>query len=112
MLENQVWLHIFNAYVVTSIILWLFDKLSPYSFSNNREKHKNALEKRDFNLKECFWFCMTSITPQGGGEAPKNISGRMVVAIWWIFGFIVIACYTANLGMKSEFNLHRRRKEN
>ena len=41
---------------------------------------------------------MTSITPQGGGEAPKNISGRMVVAIWWIFGFIIIACYTANLG--------------
>lgn len=41
---------------------------------------------------------MTSITPQGGGESPKNISGRMVVAIWWIFGFIVIACYTANLG--------------
>lgn len=41
---------------------------------------------------------MTSITPQGGGEAPKNISGRFVVAIWWIFGFIVIACYTANLG--------------
>lgn len=57
MLENEVWLHIFNAYVATSIILWLFDKLSPYSFSNNREKHKNALEKRDFNLKECFWFC-------------------------------------------------------
>ena len=57
MLENEVWLHIFNAYLVTSIILWLFDKLSPYSFGNNREKNKNALEKRDFNLKECFWFC-------------------------------------------------------
>ena len=67
-LENEVWLHIFNAYVATSIILWLFDKFSPYSFGNNREKYKNSLEKRDFNLKESFWFCMTSITPQGGGE--------------------------------------------
>ena len=32
-------------------------------------------EKRYFNLKEALWFCMTSLTPQGGGEAPKNLSG-------------------------------------
>ena len=40
---------------------------------------------------------MTSLTPQGGGEAPKNLSGRMVAATWWLFGFIIIASYTANL---------------
>src|SRR6185295_9579795 len=34
---------------------------------------------------------------QGGGEAPKNISGRLVAATWWLFGFIIIASYTANL---------------
>lgn len=33
----------------------------------------------------------------GGGEAPKNISGRLVAATWWLFGFIIIASYTANL---------------
>lgn len=33
----------------------------------------------------------------GGGEAPKNLSGRLVAATWWLFGFIVIASYTANL---------------
>ena len=40
---------------------------------------------------------MTSLTPQGGGEAPKNLSGRLVAATWWLFGFIMIASYTANL---------------
>ena len=40
---------------------------------------------------------MTSLTPQGGGEAPKNLSGRLVAATWWLFGFIIIASYTANL---------------
>ncbi|KIH68820.1 Ligand-gated ion channel [Ancylostoma duodenale] len=53
---------------------------------------------------------MTSLTPQvlvltqcikvflsGGGEAPKNISGRLAAATWWLFGFIIIASYTANL---------------
>ncbi|KAG8261589.1 Ionotropic receptor 25a [Homalodisca vitripennis] len=33
----------------------------------------------------------------GGGEAPKNFSGRLVAATWWLFGFIIIASYTANL---------------
>lgn len=33
----------------------------------------------------------------GGGEAPKNVSGRLVAATWWLFGFIIIASYTANL---------------
>lgn len=55
--------------------MWVFDKWSPYSYQNNREKYKDDEEKREFNLKECLWFCMTSLTPQGGGEAPKNLSG-------------------------------------
>lgn len=77
--------------------MWIFDRWSPYSYQNNREKYKDDEEKREFNLKECLWFCMTSLTPQGGGEAPKNLSGRLVAATWWLFGFIIIASYTANL---------------
>jgi len=46
------------------------------------------------------------LTPQGGGEAPKNLSGRLVAATWWLFGFIIIASYTANLG-----KLARRTRE-
>lgn len=33
----------------------------------------------------------------GGPEAPKNISCKLVAATWWLFGFIIIASYTANL---------------
>lgn len=80
-----------------SFLMWIFDRWSPYSYQNNREKYKDDEEKREFNLKECLWFCMTSLTPQGGGEAPKNLSGRLVAATWWLFGFIIIASYTANL---------------
>lgn len=45
--------------------MWLFDRWSPYSYQNNREKYRDDEEKREFNLKECLWFCMTSLTPQG-----------------------------------------------
>ena len=96
-LEGSVWICILAAYFVTSFIMWIFDKYSPYSFQNNQEKHKDDEEKRLFDLKECLWFCMTSLTPQGGGEAPKSFSGRLVAATWWLFGFIIIASYTANL---------------
>ncbi|GLH09406.1 Chemosensory protein [Gryllus bimaculatus] len=96
-LENEVWLCILAAYFFTSFLMWIFDRWSPYSYQNNREKYKDDEEKREFNLKECLWFCMTSLTPQGGGEAPKNLSGRLVAATWWLFGFIIIASYTANL---------------
>ena len=37
------------------------------------------------------------LSVQGGGEAPKNLSGRLLAATWWLFGFIIIASYTANL---------------
>uniref|UniRef100_A0A1A9WKV0 Ionotropic glutamate receptor C-terminal domain-containing protein n=1 Tax=Glossina brevipalpis TaxID=37001 RepID=A0A1A9WKV0_9MUSC len=96
-LETNVWLCILAAYFFTSFLMWVFDRWSPYSYQNNREKYKDDEEKREFNLKECLWFCMTSLTPQGGGEAPKNLSGRLVAATWWLFGFIIIASYTANL---------------
>ncbi|KAI1287393.1 Glutamate receptor [Halotydeus destructor] len=96
-LEYSVWICITGAYFFTSTLLWIFDRTSPYSYQNNQEKYKDDDEKRLFTLKESLWFCITSLTPQGGGEAPKALSGRLVAATWWLFGFIIIASYTANL---------------
>lgn len=94
-----------------SLILWIFDRFSPYSYQNNRDKYADDDEQRLFDLKESLWFCMTSLTPQGGGEAPKSkrkrhvlqrqvnsnmnnlwiysvgLSGRLVAATWWLFGY-------------------------
>jgi ionotropic glutamate receptor len=96
-LEYSVWISITGAYFFTSILLWFFDRSSPYSYMNNPSRYKHDVEKRFFTMKESLWFCITSLTPQGGGEAPKALSGRLVAATWWLFGFIVIASYTANL---------------
>lgn len=52
---------------------------------------------RQFNLKESFWFALTSFTPQGGGEAPKALSGRTLVAAYWLFVVLMLATFTANL---------------
>ncbi|XP_015795628.1 uncharacterized protein LOC107371996 [Tetranychus urticae] len=63
---------------------------------DDNEKGCSTNDKR-FNLKESFWFCLISLTPQGGGEAPSGLSGRLLAATWWLFGFILVASYTANL---------------
>lgn len=55
--------HAMNIFHI-SFLMWIFDRWSPYSYQNNRNKYKDDEEKREFNLKECLWFCMTSLTPQ------------------------------------------------
>lgn len=92
-LQSDVWLCILGAYLLTSSVIALFDYYSPYS-SRNVE---SADDKQSFTIKESMWFCFLSLTPQGGGEGPKALSGKLVTATWWLFGFIVIASYTANL---------------
>lgn len=52
---------------------------------------------REFTLKESFWFALTSFTPQGGGEAPKALSSRILVAAYWLFVVLMLATFTANL---------------
>ncbi|XP_061180495.1 ionotropic receptor 25a-like [Saccostrea echinata] len=97
-LDEKVWLCIIAAYFLFSGLLYVFDKLSPYSYQNNKKNYENVTpEPRVFTIKEGIWFCMMSLTPQGGGEAPRALSGRLIAATWWLFGFIVIATYTANL---------------
>lgn len=33
----------------------------------------------------------------GGGEAPKALSGRVIVAAYWLFVVLMLATFTANL---------------
>ncbi|XP_055955911.1 ionotropic receptor 25a isoform X2 [Patella vulgata] len=97
-LDEDVWFCIIGAFFLFSILICVFDKLSPFSYQNNTiDWNGEGSEPRVFTLKEGIWFCMMSLTPQGGGETPRALSGRLVAATWWLFGFIIIATYTANL---------------
>ncbi|CAB4060325.1 GRIN [Lepeophtheirus salmonis] len=53
------------------------EKFSPYSYSN--AKHLYPEGGRNFSFGESLWFAVTSLTPQGGGECPKALSGRILV---------------------------------
>ncbi|KAH8386835.1 hypothetical protein KR093_002841, partial [Drosophila rubida] len=94
-LRVEVWVSIVAALIGTALMIWFMDKYSPYSSRNNREAY--PYECREFTLRESFWFALTSFTPQGGGEAPKAVSGRLLVAAYWLFVVLMLATFTANL---------------
>ncbi|XP_057657197.1 uncharacterized protein LOC130894392 isoform X2 [Diorhabda carinulata] len=94
-LKLEVWFSIVAALVVTGFMVWFLDKYSPYSARNNKKAYPYPC--REFTLKESFWFALTSFTPQGGGEAPKALSGRTLVAAYWLFVVLMLATFTANL---------------
>ncbi|CAL4178048.1 unnamed protein product, partial [Meganyctiphanes norvegica] len=94
-LRWEVWVSIMAALVVTGFMIWLLDRYSPYSAQNNAHAYSQPFRK--FTLKESFWFALTSFTPQGGGEAPKALSGRILVAAYWLFVVLMLATFTANL---------------
>ena len=94
-LKPEVWYGVLAAVVVVSFLLWALDRFSPYSYHNNRAAYPEGA--RDFTLGESIWFALTSLTPQGGGECPKALSGRVLVAAYWLFIVLMIATFTANL---------------
>nr|QKN21273.1 ionotropic receptor [Bactrocera dorsalis] len=94
-LRVEVWFSIIAALVGSALMIWLLDKYSPYSYRNNRAAYQYPC--REFTLRESFWFALTSFTPQGGGEAPKAVSGRIMVAAYWLFVVLMLATFTANL---------------
>ncbi|XP_075156258.1 ionotropic receptor 8a isoform X1 [Haematobia irritans] len=94
-LRFEVWMSIVGALVSTAIVIWLLDTYSPYSARNNKKAYPYPC--REFTLRESFWFALTSFTPQGGGEAPKAISARILVAAYWLFVVLMLATFTANL---------------
>ncbi|XP_076361370.1 ionotropic receptor 25a-like [Tachypleus tridentatus] len=94
-LKPEVWWGVLGGIVATGLCLWILDRYSPYSNRNNRQSYSQSC--REFNLKESFWFVLTSFTPQGGGEVPKSLSGRVLVAGYWLFVVLILATFTANL---------------
>ncbi|XP_077995962.1 glutamate receptor ionotropic, kainate 2-like [Glandiceps talaboti] len=109
-LNIWVWGCILAAFFIVGVLLYLLDRLSPYSNHNQRrQEHIHPHYTDDFDLKNSLWFTFASFMQQaapwkvqgpsqeGGDTTPISFSGRILSAFWWFFALIVIATYTANL---------------
>ena len=62
----------FLNWLEKTLIFKIWIHILIYKFFNivkNREAYPEGA--REFSFGECIWFCLTSLTPQGGGECPK-----------------------------------------
>ncbi|CAD6204011.1 GSCOCT00009832001.2-RA-CDS, partial [Cotesia congregata] len=93
----KVWVCSLAAFISTSLLIYIFDRWSPYSYRNDPHNKYNRHHTRIFTLRNSFWYTMSCLGPSGGGPPPKNFSGQILACSWWGFGFITIAAYSANL---------------
>lgn len=84
-LETDVWFCILGAYFFTSFLMYVFDRWSPYSYQNNKEKYADDDEKREFTMRECLWFCMTSLTPQVNIRLNLKQKYRIITIIFVVY---------------------------
>ncbi|XP_019635244.1 PREDICTED: glutamate receptor ionotropic, delta-1-like [Branchiostoma belcheri] len=88
----QVWACILGSILIVGFILYILNRISPYSSFGTDEPDADA-----FNLSNSVWFAYGSLVQQGGEANPRASSGRMLSGFWWFFTLIMISTYTANL---------------
>ncbi|EZA53719.1 hypothetical protein X777_06826 [Ooceraea biroi] len=96
-LDYHVWLNFAAGFLLTSILIYLFERCLLISYKNAPEKYRGQPNSRYAKLRECFWFCLMSFTSESCGELPKNLAGKLAAVVWWLFVFVIVAVYNANL---------------
>ena len=97
-LSFEIWVYVFAAYVLVSLLLFVLARFSPYEWYNPHPCNQDSdVVENQFTLMNSFWFTIGSLMQQGSEVAPRAMSTRLVSAIWWFFTLIIISSYTANL---------------
>ncbi|KAL8573211.1 hypothetical protein ACOMHN_036196 [Nucella lapillus] len=96
---TEAWLCLFGVIVLTSILLFLFERFSPKGkeSDSDMEDASGEVVPRAFDLKESIWFVIGSVTLAGGGDPPRCLASRLLVAGFWFFSVVIMSTFTANL---------------
>ncbi|XP_069125666.1 glutamate receptor ionotropic, kainate 2-like [Argopecten irradians] len=89
-----VWGCIAIAIVCVGLLLFIVNRLSPYTAYNRRHKDSSPEE---VSLTSNMWLVFGTFVNQGGVTYPTAISGRCIVGFWWVFTILITSTYTANL---------------
>ncbi|CAG9768246.1 unnamed protein product [Ceutorhynchus assimilis] len=97
-LSSKVWFYIGALYLFISFVLVLIARMSTEDWENPHpcEQSPSELENM-WDLKNCCWLTLGSITTQGCDILPKGGFTRLATASWWFFSLIITSSYTANL---------------
>uniref|UniRef100_A0A8C5S3G1 Glutamate receptor n=1 Tax=Laticauda laticaudata TaxID=8630 RepID=A0A8C5S3G1_LATLA len=91
---KETWASILLAYLLSSLCLFLAGRMSPSEWNGNQEN--------DFTFLNSLWFGAGALTLQGTIPQPRSLSVRVISAIWWLFGIVVLAAYIAGFSFVLE----------
>ncbi|XP_070615194.1 probable glutamate receptor [Erythrolamprus reginae] len=91
---KETWAGILLAYLLSSLCLFLAGRMSPSEWNENRENN--------FSFLNSLWFGAGALTLQGTIPPPKSLAVRVISAIWWLFGIVVLSAYIAGFSFVLE----------
>jgi hypothetical protein len=102
-LTKEVWASLIIALFAVTLIFYLVSKLSI-----ERDISENANQSND-RISLCASLCYSFgvLVYQVSGVYPHSISSRIVSSVWWLFVFLTITSYLANLTAQSVTNRMR-----
>ncbi|TGZ62499.1 hypothetical protein CRM22_007409 [Opisthorchis felineus] len=97
-LAPKVWLYVVAIYLAVCLCMFAAARLSPYEWNAPHPCDEDSdVTKNQFTLLNSFYYYISALLNQGVELAPQATSTRLLTGVWWFFGLIIIATYTANL---------------
>ncbi|XP_049528884.1 glutamate receptor ionotropic, kainate 2-like [Dermacentor silvarum] len=98
-LSSDVWLCVAAACIVVSVVLCCVARAQSAEWTRSRAVSRCAgcCLKSDFTLLNSLWFTISAIMRQGCDKSPRSPSTRIITVTWWMFSFVLVSSYTANL---------------
>lgn len=91
----DVWITVVAAAVGVSLLLSLYNSVSPYSWRNINDSARQA--GIDQTIGNSAWFASAALLQQGCESTPRGVSSRILGLSWWFFVLIIAQTYTAQL---------------
>ncbi|XP_025018417.1 ionotropic receptor 93a-like [Tetranychus urticae] len=86
------WICVILTMIVIGPVLWTVHRSSIYYDYYGLNDGKGF-----FKLSNCVWYCYGAMVQQGGDILPQAISGRVLIATWWLFVIVTVTTYSGNL---------------
>ncbi|CAL1533987.1 unnamed protein product [Lymnaea stagnalis] len=89
-----LWVLIVFMFVLASLALYIIGRFSPYediAFVGKTSTYDGL------TLQNSFLYTFSTLVWQGYTAAPKSISGRVLISVWWVFAVMTVAAYIAGL---------------
>ncbi|XP_077864490.1 glutamate receptor ionotropic, kainate 3-like [Saccoglossus kowalevskii] len=97
-LHNVVWVSVLITFFITSFILFLLNRTSPYEWKRLADRgHVSKSEAGNLDFMNGLWWCYGSFMQQGVDYSPRSTAARVVGGSWWLFCLFLVTSYTANM---------------